>query len=64
MTLEQFKEKYKFEKNMDEKDIRNLMLFITMLLLKISIGGKDDDDEEGVEAFLEDAKDIMRKKSH
>ncbi len=59
MTLEEFKIKYKFAKNMDEKDIKHLMLFVTMLLLKIVMRTNDDDDDEGVEAFIEDAKSML-----
>jgi len=60
MTLEKFREKYKFAKNMDVEDIKSFILFFIVTLLKMSMNGKD-----GVDEIMEDMREtIMKEKDN
>lgn len=58
MTLEQFKEKYNWSKNMSNQDMKDLLVFFVMLQLKMSLERNATNFEE----FLNDFKCVITKK--
>lgn len=52
MTLEEFKEKYEFANNMNNKDINRLVQFIMIMILEISMGNKNYDRK--ISEFIKD----------
>jgi hypothetical protein len=45
VTLEELKIKYPFTKNMEKGDIKKLVMFILMFLMKINFGEREEAEE-------------------
>ena len=55
MTLEEFKVKYKFAKNMDESHVRELMMFLMMFMMRLGSG-----DGEEAKEIMDEMMSVIR----
>jgi hypothetical protein len=56
MNLEKFKEKYSFAKNMEKEELKEMMLFLLILLFKMSLSL---DKEKSIEEFFTDIRNAI-----
>jgi len=59
MNIEEFRNKYKFAKNMDLNDMKHLLMFFMSAMLSITI-----DDKSLMEDFFGDVKKVIHEKDN
>lgn len=57
MTLERFREKHSFAKNLTISDIKKVMMFIMLIIMDVST--KEKDETSKMEKFVNDVKSLI-----
>lgn len=58
MTVEEFQNKYKFAKNMDKTQIKDLLMFLVVVLLDIAMDEKSGKSK--MEEFMDDLRSSIK----